>query len=62
MDQWDDQIQYFGFANKYFNGEPIRIFNNGDFENDLYRDFTYIDDIVVKMHIIPAKNSTFCSN
>lgn len=39
-------MAYFGFANKYFSGEPIRIFNNGDFENDLYRDFTYIDDIV----------------
>jgi UDP-glucuronate 4-epimerase len=39
-------MAYFGFANKYFAGEPIRIFNNGDFENDLYRDFTYIDDIV----------------
>lgn len=39
-------MAYFGFANKYFNGEPIRIFNNGDFEHDLYRDFTYIDDIV----------------
>ena len=23
-----------------------RISNNGDFENDLYRDFTYIDDII----------------
>ncbi|BDH60667.1 NAD-dependent epimerase [Lysinibacillus sp. PLM2] len=39
-------MAYFGFTNKYFSGEPIRIFNNGDFENDLYRDFTYIDDIV----------------
>ncbi|MCC3356082.1 NAD-dependent epimerase/dehydratase family protein [Bacillus sp. REN16] len=39
-------MAYFGFADKYFAGEPIRIFNNGDFENDLYRDFTYIDDIV----------------
>lgn len=39
-------MAYYGFANKYFNGEPIKIFNNGDFENDLYRDFTYIDDIV----------------
>lgn len=39
-------MAYFGFVNKYFNGESIRIFNNGDFENDLYRDFTYIDDIV----------------
>ncbi|WP_042221726.1 GDP-mannose 4,6-dehydratase [Oceanobacillus manasiensis] len=39
-------MAYFGFADKYFNGEAIKIFNNGDFENDLYRDFTYIDDIV----------------
>ncbi len=39
-------MAYFGFTNKYFNGEPIRIFNNGDFEHDLYRDFTYVDDIV----------------
>lgn len=39
-------MAYFGFANKYFAGEPIKIFNNGDFENDLYRDFTYIDDII----------------
>lgn len=39
-------MAYFGFTDKYFKGEPIQIFNNGDFENDLYRDFTYIDDIV----------------
>lgn len=39
-------MAYFSFTDKYFKGEPIRIFNNGDFENDLYRDFTYIDDIV----------------
>jgi UDP-glucuronate 4-epimerase len=39
-------MAYFGFTDKYFDGEPIKIFNNGDFENDLYRDFTYIDDIV----------------
>lgn len=39
-------MAYFNFTDKYFKGEPIRIFNNGDFENDLYRDFTYIDDIV----------------
>jgi UDP-glucuronate 4-epimerase len=39
-------MAYFGFTDKYFNGEPIRIFNNGDFEHDLYRDFTYIDDII----------------
>lgn len=39
-------MAYFGFTDRYFKGEPIRIFNNGDFEHDLYRDFTYVDDIV----------------
>jgi len=39
-------MAYFIFADKYFKDEPIKIFNNGDFENDLYRDFTYIDDII----------------
>ena len=39
-------MAYFNFTDKYFNGETISIFNNGDFENDMYRDFTYIDDIV----------------
>ena len=35
-------MAYFGFANKYFSGEPIKIFNYGNCK----RDFTYIDDIV----------------
>lgn len=39
-------MAYFGFTQKHFANEPIKIFNNGNFENDLYRDFTYIDDIV----------------
>lgn len=39
-------MAYFGFVDKYVAGEPIRIFNNGDFEHDLYRDFTFVDDIV----------------
>lgn len=39
-------MAYFSFLDKYFKGEAIKIFNNGDFNNDLYRDFTYIDDIV----------------
>lgn len=39
-------MAYFGFTDKFFNNEPIQIFNNGNFDNDLYRDFTYIDDIV----------------
>lgn len=39
-------MAYFSFTDKYFRGEPIKIFNNNDFKHDLYRDFTYIDDIV----------------
>lgn len=39
-------MAYFRFTDKYFNGKSIKIFNDGDFNNDLYRDFTYIDDIV----------------
>ena len=42
-------MAYFGFTQQHFAGEPIRIFNNGDFTHDLYRDFTYIDDIVEGM-------------
>lgn len=48
-------MAYFGFTQKYFNEEPIRIFNNGDFNHDLYRDFTYIDDIVEGIHRILSK-------
>lgn len=43
-------MAYFIFADKYFKGESIKVFNNGDFKNDLYRDFTYIDDIVEGIH------------
>ncbi|WP_231735439.1 SDR family NAD(P)-dependent oxidoreductase [Gracilibacillus massiliensis] len=47
-------MSYYIFANKYFAGEPIQIYNNGDFENDLYRDFIYIDDIVEGiMKVVP---------
>lgn len=34
------------FTDLYFENKPIYIYNNGDFEHDMYRDFTYIDDIV----------------
>ena len=37
---------YFRFVHDYFAGQPIHVYNDGDFENDLYRDFTYIDDII----------------
>ena len=51
-------MAYFGFTDKYFAGEPIKIFNNGDFDNDLYRDFTYIDDIVEGIERLIGKPPT----
>ncbi|HHT87722.1 MAG TPA: NAD-dependent epimerase/dehydratase family protein [Clostridiales bacterium] len=39
-------MSYYHFTDRYFRNEPIRIFNNGDIEDDRYRDFTYIDDII----------------
>lgn len=35
-------MAYYKFTNKIYNEEPIQIYNNGD----MYRDFTYVDDIV----------------
>lgn len=35
-------MAYFGFTRKILNGETIQVFNHGD----LYRDFTYIDDVI----------------
>ena len=35
-------MAYFSFTDKIVKGEPVKIFNNGD----MYRDFTYVDDIV----------------
>lgn len=35
-------MAYFSFTDKIVRGETIKIFNNGD----MYRDFTYVDDIV----------------
>ena len=44
-------MAYFGFTNKIFADEPIKIFNNGD----MLRDFTYIDDIVTGiLNILPC--------
>jgi UDP-glucuronate 4-epimerase len=51
-------MAYFGFTDKYFADEPIKIFNNGDFENDLYRDFTYVDDIVEGIERLISNPST----
>lgn len=35
-------MAYYKFANKIMKNEPIQVFNNGK----LYRDFTYIDDVI----------------
>ncbi|MEK4039048.1 SDR family NAD(P)-dependent oxidoreductase [Paenibacillus sp. FSL L8-0493] len=51
-------MAYFGFTQKYFAGESINIFNNGDFRNDLYRDFTYVDDIVEGIERLLSKAPT----
>ena len=49
-------MAYFSFTRRILAGEPIQIFNKGD----LYRDFTYIDDIVSGLKKVifhpPAKN------
>lgn len=47
-------MAYFKFAKKIMKNEPIQIYNNGD----MYRDFTYVDDIVtgiVNMLDVPPK-------
>lgn len=47
-------MAYFGFSDKIMEGKAIKIFNKGD----MYRDFTYIDDIVegvVRMLNNPAE-------
>ena len=50
-------MAYFGFADKFRNGETVRIFNYGNCQ----RDFTYIDDItegiVRVMTVAPEKKS-----
>lgn len=59
-------MAYYDFANKYFKGEPVRIFNNGDFEHDFLRDFTYIDDaidgVVRLIGSPPAKNGDLAAH
>lgn len=39
-------MAYFAFLDRHFAGKPIAIYNDGDFERDLSRDFTYVEDIV----------------
>lgn len=50
-------MAYYKFTQKILAGEPIQIYNNGD----MYRDFTYIDDIVQGMENVlcnpPVQNA-----
>lgn len=39
-------MAYFRFLDLFRAGQPIRLFNSGDEEHDLFRDFTFVDDIV----------------
>ncbi len=44
-------MAYFGFTNKILQGQKIAIFNHGD----MYRDFTYIDDIIIGLSNVIQK-------
>lgn len=50
-------MAYFKFTNMIYKGEAIKIFNNGD----MYRDFTYVDDIVTGIKelipMVPQKSA-----
>ena len=50
-------MAYYKFTKKILAGEPIQIYNNGD----MYRDFTYVDDIVQGMENVlcnpPVQNA-----
>lgn len=39
-------MAYYSFADSHFAGKPIKVYNSGDASNDLFRDFTYIDDVI----------------
>ena len=49
-------MAYFKFTDKLVKGEPIQLYNNGD----MYRDFTYIDDII--MGVIKIAGNTPVAN
>lgn len=50
-------MAYFSFSDRIMSGQTIKVFNHGD----LYRDFTYIDDIITgiknMLHNFPVENS-----
>lgn len=51
-------MAYFSFTQKIMSGEPIKIYNYGN----LYRDFTYIDDIITGIISIMKAPPTICSS
>ena len=53
-------MAYFSFTQKILSGKTIQVFNHGD----LYRDFTYIDDVVTGIFNVltsPPKGETPCT-
>lgn len=48
-------MAYYSFTQNYFNGLPIRLFNNGDTSNDLSRDFTYVGDVIESLSRLADK-------
>lgn len=53
-------MAYFKFARAIMKGDPIEVYNNGD----MYRDFTYIDDIIEGMLCVikkPAQTAADCN-
>ncbi|WP_319481974.1 NAD-dependent epimerase [uncultured Draconibacterium sp.] len=54
-------MAYFSFTKNILSGQPIKIFNHGD----LYRDFTYIDDIIegiIKILNAPPQKASSIQN
>jgi len=39
-------MAYYQFLNRYFADEPIHIYDEPGFPHDMYRDFTYVDDVI----------------
>lgn len=48
-------MAYYLFSGKFFAGESIELYSGCDGENDLYRDFTYIDDVVDSVELLVSK-------
>ncbi|OGT16119.1 MAG: hypothetical protein A3G71_04695 [Gammaproteobacteria bacterium RIFCSPLOWO2_12_FULL_38_14] len=47
-------MAFFKFTKRILNNEPIQIYNHGE----MYRDFTYVDDIAESIHLITLQTNT----